>query len=73
MQDRTGEVYEWLEHGEIFVIVSHDFTRKNMVYWKCLVLKESTKLTIDPPGTLCTFNEEWFSSANYRYSMRRLA
>jgi hypothetical protein len=73
MQDRTGEVYEWLENGEIFVIVGTSRTSDKSAYWLCLVLQESVMYHMDVPGTLCTYNEEWFSSSSYRTHMRRIA
>lgn len=73
MHDRTGEVYEWLENGEIFVIVSLDHVDDKSTLWKSLVLKESTTIVIDLPGTLCTYDEQWFSSPRYRDGMRRIA
>ena len=74
MIDRVGEVYEWLESGEIFVIVERDIVdNSGDQKWRSVIISLATRM--DFVERLCEetlFSEMWFSDSRFSNMMRRL-
>lgn len=74
MIDRTCEVWEWNETGEIFLILGYAYTdnigdRK----WESLIIHESMTHEDQRVDETCTFSEMWFSDSQYSWKMKRLS
>jgi hypothetical protein len=78
MIDRTGEVYEWKETGEIFVILGLAYVDNiGDKKWNAAILVTSPDMMYTSyeriVGQISTFSEMWFSDSTYSWKMRRLS
>ncbi len=74
MEDRTCQVWEWLDTGEVFVVLSPAESNPYGRIWNTLVLEETPKsFVMNRVGELSSFSDLWFSSSEYNHRVRRLA
>lgn len=77
MIDRVGEVYEWEETGEIFLILGQAYCDNfGDIKWNAVIIHEATLVKADPYekiGDISTYSEMWFSDSTYSWKVRRLS